>query len=61
VKPLSVPRASADAARRAAEEVALYENRLASLETKVTVLTWMVGFNLAMTAAVLWKVFTPPG
>ena len=26
------------------------------IETKLAVLVWMVGFNLAMTLAVLWKV-----
>jgi hypothetical protein len=55
---------SPEKAAAAAEEVASYENRLASVETKlvalggkVELLTWMVGFNLAMTATVLWKVF----
>jgi hypothetical protein len=33
---------------------------LAALETRVMVLTWMVGFNLVMTATILWRVFTPP-
>jgi hypothetical protein len=28
-----------------------------ALGGKVELLTWMVGFNLAMTATVLWKVF----
>lgn len=55
---------SPEKAAAAAEEVASYENRLAGVETKlvaldgkVNLLTWMVGFNLAMTATVLWHVF----
>lgn len=32
------------------------ETRLAGIETKLAALVWMVGFNLAMTLAVLWKV-----
>jgi hypothetical protein len=38
---------------KAAEEVASYENRLASLETKVDRLTWMVGANITLTVLVL--------
>jgi hypothetical protein len=63
--------ASPEKARAAAEELAAYENRfdtvdarlatfndpLVSLEGKVNTLTWMVGFNLAMTVAVLWRLF----
>lgn len=29
-----------------------------SIETRLVVLTWMLAFNLAMTVAVLWRVFT---
>ena len=50
--------AKPDTADKAAEEVAGYENRLAGLETKVSVLTWMVGTNVALTLAVLWRVFS---
>ena len=46
-----------DKARKAASEVAGFENRLASLDSRVSVLTWMVGFNLAMTVAILGKLF----
>jgi hypothetical protein len=56
--------ASPEKANQAAEEVASYENRLAGVETKlvgldgkVNLLTWMVTFNLAMTLAILWRVF----
>jgi hypothetical protein len=48
--------ASPEKANKAAEELAAYETRLAGIETKLAVLVWMVGFNLAMTLAVLWKV-----
>jgi hypothetical protein len=46
--------ASPEKANDAAEEVASYENRLASIETKLALLTWMVGTNVAMTFGVLW-------
>jgi hypothetical protein len=46
-----------DKAREAAEEVAAYENRIASIEGRLTLLTWMVAFNLAMSAAILVKLF----
>ncbi|MGH7967062.1 MAG: integrase [Candidatus Binatia bacterium] len=49
--------ASEDKARKAAEAVASYDNRLARLETDVALVKWMLGFNLAMTVAILWKVF----
>jgi hypothetical protein len=46
--------ASPEKADKASEELASYENRLANLETKVAVLTWMVGTNIALTLGVLW-------
>ncbi len=46
-----------DRARAAAEEVAAYENRLGNVETKLAVLTWMVGANIALTIAVVVKLF----
>ena len=49
--------ASQEKANKAAEELASYETRLAGIETKLAVLVWMVGFNLAMTATMLWHVF----
>ena len=42
-----------DQARKAAEVVAGYENRFARIETDLTLLKWMVGFNLAITIGVL--------
>ncbi len=50
--------ASEEKARKAAEAIAAYENRFAAIERRLDVLTWMVGFNLAMTVAILWKVFS---
>ena len=56
--------ADENTARDAAEEVASYENRLSTLdirserlEGKVNLLQWMVGFNLVITVAILFRVF----
>jgi hypothetical protein len=56
--------ASEDAARAAAEEAAAYEQRFAALDTRMerfegrlSLVQWMVGFNLALSVAILWKVF----
>lgn len=49
--------ASPDAARKASEEAASYETRLAGIEGRLTTLTWMVGTNVALTATVLFKLF----
>jgi hypothetical protein len=46
--------ASPEKADKASEELAGYESRLASLETKVAVLTWMVATNIVLTIGVLW-------
>jgi hypothetical protein len=50
--------ASEEKARKAAEAIASYENRFSRIENDLSVLKWMVGFNLAITTAVLWKVFS---
>ena len=50
--------ASEEKARKAAEAVVTYENRFARIESDLSVVKWMIGFNLAMTVAVLWKVFS---
>ena len=44
-----------DKADKAAEEVAGYESRLMSIDTRLAVLTWMTGANIALTIAVLLK------
>lgn len=56
--------ASEDKARKAAEAIASYEDRfrhieeqLTLVEERLTMLQWMIGFNLAMTVAILWKIF----
>ena len=47
--------AKTEKADKAAEELAGYENRLASIDTRLTVLTWMVGTNIVVTLGVLWR------
>ena len=49
--------ADRDVAREAAEEVANYDNRVGKVESDLILLKWMVGFNIAMTLAILWRVF----
>ena len=46
-------------ARRVAEEVAGFESRLAGIESKVSLLQWMVGFNLALTVGIAIKLLVP--
>jgi hypothetical protein len=46
---------SDEQAREAAEEIAAYENRLASIESRLTLLTWMVGTNIVLTIFVLGR------
>lgn len=57
--------ATEDKARAAASAVAQWENRFDKIEIKLTImegkidlLKWMIGFNLAFSMAVVWKVFT---
>jgi hypothetical protein len=47
-----------DKARKAAEALASYDNRFGKIEADLLVLKWMVGFNLVMTVAMLWRVFS---
>jgi len=49
--------ASADLARKAAEEVARYETRFGKIEADMSVLKWMSGANIALTLLVLGKTF----
>ena len=53
--------ASPEKAGKAAEEVAAYDSKIKELKSDVKLLKWMVGFNLAMTLAVLWRVFAHGG
>lgn len=50
--------ASEEKAKAAAEAVAGYENRFNKVESDLLVLRWMVGFNLAVSVAVLIKMLT---
>jgi hypothetical protein len=49
---------SEEAAKQAAEEVASYDNRMAALDTRTAVLTWMVGALIALTIGNLWLTVT---
>jgi hypothetical protein len=50
--------ASEEKARTAASAVAQYESRFQKIETDLTVLKWMVGFNLAASLTMLFKLFS---
>ena len=50
--------ASEDKADKASEEVASYDNRLASIDTRLAVLTWMAGTNIVLTIGVLWRLLS---
>jgi len=48
-----------DKAIAAAEEVAGFENRLATIESTLRLLIWISSFNTAMAIAILAKLFLP--
>lgn len=50
--------AKPDKADRAAEELAGYENRLASVDTRLAVLTWMVGINVTLSLLLIGAAFS---
>ena len=50
--------AKPEKADKASEELAGYENRLAGMDSRLALLTWMVGFNLVLTSCVLWRLLT---
>lgn len=50
-----------DKADKAAEEVASYENRLSAIEARLSVLTWMVGTQIALTVPVVWVLLRVAG
>ena len=50
--------ASEEKAKAAAQALANYESRFANIDTDLVLLKWMIGFNLAFTMAVLWKLFS---
>jgi len=45
-------------ARAAARAMTNYESRISKIESDINLLRWMVGFNLAMTVAILFRVFS---
>ena len=50
--------ASDEKAKAAAQAMANYENRFTRIDTDLVLLKWMIGFNLAFTMAILWKLFS---
>ncbi len=50
--------ASEEQAQAAAAEVFGYENRWTKIESDLTIIKWMLAFNLATTMAILFKVFS---
>ena len=48
-----------ESARKAAEEVAGYERELAGIKGELLLVKWMLGTNVAISIAILWKVFLP--
>lgn len=49
--------APSEKADKAAEELAGYEIRLASIDSRLSVLSWIAGTNLALAMAILFKLF----
>ncbi len=49
--------ASEDKARAAATAIADYDARLGKIEADLNLLKWMVGMNVAMTLAILVRLF----
>jgi len=49
---------SEEKAKKAAETLAAYESRFSKIDIDLTVLKWMVGFNLAISVSVLFKLFS---
>ena len=50
--------ASEDKARAAARAMTNHETRISKIESDINLLKWMSGFNLAMTVAILFRVFS---
>ena len=46
-----------DKAKSAAEAIANYESRFNTLDKEIILIKWMVGFNLAFTMAIIYKLF----
>jgi hypothetical protein len=45
-------------ARAAARAMTNYETRISKIESDINFLKWMAGFNLALTVAILFRVFS---
>ena len=54
---LSEAGASPDLVRKAVEEVAYYGVRMAAIDRRFAVLTWITGTNIALTIVVLFRTF----
>ena len=50
--------ASEEKARAAARAMINYETRISKIVSDINLLKWMVGFNLALTIAILFRVFS---
>ncbi len=50
--------ATALKADKAAEELAGYETRLSGIDARLSVLTWMVATNVALSLGVLWRLLS---
>ena len=48
--------ATEDKAREAAKSVAQYDTDIAGTKASLLLLKWIVGLNLAFSAAILWRV-----
>jgi hypothetical protein len=49
--------ATEEKAKKAAESLANYESRFNKVESELTLLKWMVGFNVGLSVAILLKLF----
>ena len=48
--------ATEDKAREAAKSVVQYDTDIAGMKASLLLLKWMVGFNLAFSAAISWRI-----
>lgn len=45
-------------AREAAKSIMHYDSDIAEIEASMLLVKWMLGFNLAFTSALIWRVFS---
>ena len=45
-------------AREAAKSAAQYDGDIAEIKASMLLVKWMLGFNLAFTISMIWRVFT---